>query len=139
MEEADGDQFTLSEGPVLPVALPFNLGLTVLSEFAIPSKIVSRKFTFGTTNSKRFSTAAVEVELETTSKFDTIVNVQNPDSSEIYDTFEGYGPEDYLRRMSVGKRGLSADLTLQTVSGRPIFKSISIDATNVGRYEKSEH
>lgn len=137
-EEKDGDELTLGTGPVLNIGLPFSLSNTVVSQYNINSKIKTRKFSFGTTNSKRFSTAAVEVELENTSKFNTVVNVYNADSVETYDTFEDIGPEDYIRRMSIGKRGLSADITLTTISGRPIYKSVSIDATSAGRYEKSE-
>lgn len=138
MEEKNGDELTLGTGPVLSIALPFSLSISTVSQYPIPSKIKTRKYTFGTSNSKRYSTASVEVDLETTSKIETIISVQNPDSTETYDTFEGVGSEDYIRRMTIGKRGISAEITVFANSGRPIYKGVSIDATGGGRYEKSE-
>jgi len=136
-ENTDGDEVGSFTGVILPKTLPFSLTSDV-SKFPIQMLMKTRKFTYGTTQEKRYSSAAVEFEFETNSSTKITANVYNPDVHEIIDFFNGVGPQDYVRRNGIGKRGFACDLIIEGLSGRPIIKSVSVDANLSGRLTKSE-
>ena len=139
MEESSlGDEVSFGFGVALPHALPFQLNQINNTAYPINMSMTTRKFSFGSTREKRYSGVAIEVEFPVTSSMETAVTVYNPDGIETIDKFQNFGPEDYVRRVGVSKRGFAADVTISSLSGRPIIKSLSIDATLGGRLNKSE-
>jgi hypothetical protein len=106
--------------------------------YSVKGQIKSRKFTFGNTNEKRFSSTALELEFNTNCAIKTLVKVYNPDATEVVDEYTDSGNNDAIRRVAIGKRGFAADVTVSTLDGQPTLKSMSIDATLSGRLTKSE-
>ena len=106
--------------------------------YPVRGSIKSRKFTYGTSHEKRFSSTAVELEYDGNCAVETLVTIYSPDSESITDTFTASGQEESIRRVAIGKRGFAADITINTLDGQPIIKSMSIDATAGGRLTKSE-
>jgi hypothetical protein len=148
-ENAVGDDVDALGITVLPAQLgatglpaPNNYGFylnTMARRFyPVQGSIKSRKFTYGTSHEKRFSSTAVELEYDGNCAIETLVTVYSPDSEAITDTFTSSGQEESIRRVAIGKRGFAADITINTLDGQPIIKSMSIDATTGGRLTKSE-
>lgn len=106
--------------------------------YSVKGEIKSRKFTFGNTNEKRFSSTALELEFDNNCAIRTSVKVYNPDATEVIDEYTDSGQNDAVRRVAIGKRGFAADVTVSTLDGQPTLKSMSIDATLSGRLTKSE-
>lgn len=137
-ENEEGDEVGNGTGVLLPVNLDFYLSAVKSSSYPINMEMRTRKFTYNTTTEKKFSSLAVECEYVTPSSMSITSTVYNPDSHETADFFSGFGPQDYIRRAGINKRGFACDVTIRTQAGRPIVKSVSIDASMSGRLNKSE-
>jgi hypothetical protein len=106
--------------------------------FTVKGSIRTRKFTYGNSQEKRFASTAVELSFNGNCAIETKATVYSPDSVSVLDTFTSSGNEEIIRRVAIGKRGFAADLTINTLDGQPVIKSISVDATAGGRLTKSE-
>jgi hypothetical protein len=150
MEENEaGDEVDANGITVLPAQLSatglaapndfgFYLDTAARRFYPVVGSIRSRKFTYGSSNEKRFSSAAVELAFDGNCSVETKVTVYSPDSDETIDTFNISGKNEAIRRVAIGKRGFAADVTIKTLDGQPIIKSMSVDATAGGRLIKSE-
>lgn len=150
MEESEtGDEIDAVGITVLPALLgatglpaPDDYGFYLDTQakrfYPVKGQITSRKFTYANTNEKRFSSTALELEFNGNCAVTTSVKVYNPDANEVVDNFTDSGNKEVIRRVAIGKRGFAADITVNTLNGQPVLKSMSIDATASGRLTKSE-
>jgi hypothetical protein len=125
-------------GLAAPNDFGFYLDTTARRFYPVKGSIKSRKFTYGSSHEKRFSSTAVELAYDGNCAVETRVTVYSPDSESVTDTFTASGTEESIRRVSIGKRGFAADVTINTLDGMPVIKSMTIDATTGGRLTKSE-
>jgi hypothetical protein len=124
----------------LPYPNDYGFYLDTLAKrfFTVKGSIRTRKFTYGNSQEKRFASTAVELSFDGNCAIETKATVYSPDSVSVVDTFTSSGNEEVIRRVAIGKRGFAADLTINTLDGQPVIKSISVDATAGGRLTKSE-
>ena len=148
-DSVNGDEINTTGGASLPIVLgqtglpaPNDYGFylnTINSRtFPVRGKFTTRKFTYARSDEKRFSSTSLEVAYDGPIAVKTTVTLYSPDSVGVVDQFSGSGVEDVVRRVAIGKRAFAADVTVETVTGQPIFRSMSIDATASGRLTKSE-
>lgn len=148
-DSVNGDEINTTGGAGLPIVLgqtglpaPNDYGFylnTINSRtFPVRGKLITRKFTYGKSDEKRFSSTSLEVAYDGPIAVKTTVTLYSPDSVGVVDQFSGSGVQDVVRRVAIAKRAFAADVTVETLTGQPIFRSMSIDATASGRFTKSE-
>jgi len=97
----------------------------------------TRRYEFNSLQDKRFSTIAVDMDFEQTGSVETSVYTHNPDSYKVLDTTSSYNSEDKTSTFPVRKVAIGIDVEFKSLSGRPIIKSVAVEASRVGRNVKN--
>jgi hypothetical protein len=146
MEELNFDEFgevstNISFANFTFEGIPFNsfqLTPTIYESRPIEGYAKTRRFEFNTLEDKRFSSVAIDLDFQEGGAIQTAVNTYNPDTYKLVDKTSSNYEEDYTRSFPVRKVAVGADVEIKTLYGRPIVRSIFIDATAVGRDTKNK-
>ena len=146
MEELNFDEFgevstSISFANFTSEGIPFSsfqLTPTTYESRPIEGYAKTRRFEFNTLEDKRFSSVAIDLDFPESGAMQTAVNTYNPDSYKLVDKTSSNSQEDATRSFPVRKVAVGADVEFKTLYGRPIIRSILIDATAVGRDTKNK-
>jgi hypothetical protein len=99
----------------------------------VDGQILTRRYNFKTFDEKRFSGLQSDFVLNQGDDMTISVVITNPDTTVQLIRFGATADEDKTVRTRIGRRGYSADILFQSLAGRPILRSYSLDATVTGR------
>lgn len=131
-EELEYDEYGAIEGvPILDMVndrprLPFSLGELKFKENQIESKLVTRRYVFGTFKDKRFSSAEIDFEFDAGTGVKTFALVQNPDSTTLIDNHGSPSDNDETRRSPIRKIGTGVQLSFVATNLRPTIRSAAV-------------
>jgi len=131
-EELEYDEYGAIEGvPILDMVndkprLPFVLGELKFKENQIESKLVTRRYVFGTFKDKRFSSAEIDFEFDAGTAIKTFALVQNPDSTTLIDNYGSPSDDDETRRIPLRKIGTGVQLSFVATNLRPTIRSAAV-------------
>jgi len=141
LEEEDYDEINDGTGtPVLGTATLGTTGGATSATFVegaatipVDGQILTRRYNFKTFDEKRFSGLQSDFVLNQGDDMTISVVITNPDTTVQLIRFGATADEDKTVRTRIGRRGYSADILFQSLAGRPILRSYSLDATVTGR------
>ena len=139
-EELDVDQFGNTVNGVSinnGVSLPFTLIEEQYENQPIAGFAKTRRYIFGTLEDKRFVSGSLDMLFEGNGSAVTSAVTYNPDTIKTVDISTSNYTEDKTRNFPIRKVATGCDLEINTTSGRPIIRSIGIEATIVGRNTKN--
>lgn len=115
-EDGDDSPVTGSTSAVTPVA----------------GKLKTRRFAFDTMNAKRFNRVLADVVLPNAAQIRVTADTYNPDKTE--ELVPGLTnmtgtQEDYALKLPIRRKAHQADITIETLAGRPEIRSLSVEAT----------
>lgn len=145
MEEQDFDEFgnsvgSLSFGDYDATGIPFDFKFKQADYESqqIKGYAKTRRYEFNTLQDKRFSTITVDMDFEETGAVQTAAYSYNPDSYKILDTTSASNAEDKTNTFPVRKVAVGLDVEIKSITGRPIIRSILVEANPVGRNIKNK-
>jgi hypothetical protein len=106
--------------------LPFSLGQLEFKQNQISSKLITRRYVFGTFKDKRFSSAEIDFEFDAGTAIKTFALVQNPDSSSAIDNYGSPTNNDETRRIPLRKIGTGVQLSFVATNKRPTIRSAAV-------------
>ena len=132
LEEAVNDEFeVLTNNPVIPFVLPAVINTSYL-QHSVAGQVLTRRYHFGSFAEKRFSSARMDFSLNAGDSVQVTAIASNPDSSQVVLSFGSGTDEDYTKRVRIAQRGAGVDLLVESVTGRPTIRGLSVDAAIVG-------
>jgi hypothetical protein len=106
---------------------------------AIAGKLVTRAYTLGNQEVKRWRRGQLGANTVASDKFKIKVNTLDPDASETVLTHTATGTEEALFRFGTGRtRGYGAQVEIQVSIGTPSFRHVSLDAISDGLNIRAE-
>jgi len=106
---------------------------------AIAGKLVTRAYTLGNQEVKRWRRGQLGANTVASDKFKVKVNTLDPDASETVLTHTATGTEEALFRFGTGRiRGYGAQVEIQVSIGTPSFRHVSLDAIANGLNIRAE-
>jgi len=106
---------------------------------AIAGKLVTRAYTLGNQEVKRWRRGQLAVNTVNNDAFTIKVNTLDPDKSETVLSHTASGTEEALLRFGTGRtRGYGAQVEINVTSGRPSFRHVSLDAIQDGANIRTE-
>lgn len=139
-EEKDVDEFGNTVNGVLinnGISFPFTLIQEQYQNQPIDGFAKTRRYIFNTFEDKRFATGSIDMVFEGNGSAVTSAVTYNPDTTKTVDISTSNTAEDKTRNFPIRKVATGCDLEINTTSGRPIIRSIGIEATIVGRNTKN--
>lgn len=141
MEELNKDEFgeyttSLSFADFTSDGIPFSsfqLTPTNYESRPINGYAKTRRYEFNTLLDKRYASVSTDLDFEEGGAIQTAINTYNPDSYRVVDKTSSSAEEDKTRSFPVRKVAVGADVEFTSLYGRPVIKSVTIDATLVGR------
>lgn len=112
------------------VSAVFTLGA---DEIAVDGQTISRRFAFKTFDEKRFSGLQTDFDLTAGDRVRLTAIVTNPDQEAELIDFTSTTDEDKTIRTRIARRGYALDIKMESITGRPILRSMAVDATVSGR------
>jgi hypothetical protein len=96
----------------------------------VPGRMVTRRYSMGTLNSKRFLRVLADVTLPAGGELSISANVANPDRTIALATLENTSAaeEDYTLKAGVRAKGHYAELEIVTSGMRPEITTVSLEA-----------
>ena len=106
---------------------------------AIAGKLVTRAYTLGNQNVKRWRRGQLGVNTVASDAFNIKVNTLDPDKSETVLSHTADSTEEALLRFGTGRtRGYGAQVEINVTAGTPSFRHISLDAIADGLNIRTE-
>jgi hypothetical protein len=106
---------------------------------AIAGKLVTRAFTLGNQNVKRWRRGQLGVNTVASDAFNIKVNTLDPDSSTTVLTHTASGTEEALLRFGTGRtRGYGAQVEINVTAGCPSFRHVNLEAISDGLNARRE-
>jgi len=106
---------------------------------AIAGKLVTRAYTLGNQNVKRWRRGQLGVNTVASDAFNIKVNTLDPDKSETVLSHTADSTEEALLRFGTGRtRGYGAQVEINVTSGCPSFRHVSLDAIADGLNIRTE-
>ena len=102
-------------------------------DIPIDGQVISRRFSFKTFDEKRFSGLQTDFDLTAGDRVRLTAVVVNPDQEAELIDFTSATDEDKTIRTRIGRRGYALDIKMESIAGRPILRSMAVDATVSGR------
>lgn len=141
MEELNKDEFgeyttSLSFADFTSDGIPFSsfqLTPTNYESRPINGYAKTRRYEFNTLLDKRYASVSTDLDFEEGGAIQTAINTYNPDSYRVVDKTSSSVEEDKTRSFPIRKVAVGADVEFTSLYGRPVIKSVTIDATLVGR------
>ena len=145
LEEYDFDEYgepisSLSFGDYDARGIPFDFKFKIADYESqqIKGYAKTRRYEFNSLQDKRFSTITVDMDFEQTGSVQTAAYSYNPDSYKILDTTSASNAEDKTNSFPVRKVAVGLDVEIKSITGRPIIRSILVEANPVGRNIKNK-
>lgn len=145
MEELDYDEFGESVGSIsfanyTDKGIPFEFKFQSSSYESrqIQGYAKTRRYEFNTLQDKRFSTLTVDMDFAEIGSLQTACYTYNPDSYKILDATSAYSAEDKTNTFPVRKVAVGMDIEFKSIDGRPIIRSIVLEANQTGRNIKNK-
>jgi hypothetical protein len=129
-----------ADSPEIPEGIPldFYLEPSVYQYSTIRGYALTRRYSFNNLQKKRFTSIATDLDFESIGTVQTSISTYNPDTLSVLDIASTSVAENQTRTFPVRKVSVGLDVELITLSGRPIIKSIVVEATSIGRTIKNE-
>ena len=109
------------------------------AQTAIAGKLVTRAYTLGNQNVKRWRRGQLGVNTVASDAFNIKVNTLDPDKSETVLSHTADSTEEALLRFGTGRtRGYGAQVEINVTSGCPSFRHVSLDAIADGLNIRTE-
>jgi hypothetical protein len=106
---------------------------------AIAGKLVTRAYTLGNQEVKRWRRGQLGVNTVASDAFNIKVNTLDPDASETVLSHTASGTEEALLRFGTGRtRGYGAQVEINVTAGTPSFRHVSLDAIADGLNIRAE-
>ena len=106
---------------------------------AIAGKLVTRAYTLGNQNVKRWRRGQIGVNTVNNDAFNIKVNTLDPDKSETVLSHTADSTEEALLRFGTGRtRGYGAQVEINVTAGTPSFRHVSLDAIADGLNIRTE-
>ena len=106
---------------------------------AIAGKLVTRAYTLGNQEVKRWRRGQLGVNTVNNDAFNIKVNTLDPDASTTVLSHTASGTEEALLRFGTGRtRGYGAQVEINVTAGRPSFRHVSLDAIQDGLNMRTE-
>jgi hypothetical protein len=106
---------------------------------AIAGKLVTRAYTLGNQNVKRWRRGQLGVNTVNNDAFNIKVNTLDPDKSETVLSHTADSEEEALLRFGTGRtRGYGAQVEINVTAGTPSFRHVSLDAIADGLNIRAE-
>jgi hypothetical protein len=145
LEEYDFDEYgqpigSLSFADYGELGIPFDFKFKIADYESqqIKGYAKTRRYEFNSLQDKRFSTITVDMDFEQTGSVQTAAYAYNPDSYKILDTTSADNAEDKTNSFPVRKVAVGLDVEIKSITGRPIIRSILVEANPVGRNVKNK-
>jgi hypothetical protein len=145
LEEYDFDEYgqpvnSLSFADYGELGIPFDFKFKIADYESqqIKGYAKTRRYEFNSLQDKRFSTITVDMDFEQTGSVQTAAYSYNPDSYKILDTTSADNAEDKTNSFPVRKVAVGLDVEIKSITGRPIIRSILVEANPVGRNIKNK-
>ncbi len=105
----------------------------------INGKIVTRRYTHGNNQIKKFNRLQADLDMPADSTLEITAITQNPDSELLVKTVSNSGTtlEDSLVRASIPKRGYGVSIQVETTKGRPEIRGLNTEAIDKFRGTRS--
>jgi len=128
------------DSPEIPEGIPldFYLEPSVYQYTTIRGYALTRRFMFNTLQDKRFTSISTDLDFSSVGAVQTSIKTYNPDTTSVLDIASTTSMEDKTRIFPVRKIAVGLDVELTTLSGRPIIKSVVVEATQIGRTTKNK-
>ena len=139
-EETNVDEFGNTVNGVLindGVSLPFLLIEEQFQNQVIDGFVKTRRYTFGTLEDKRFVSGGIDMLFDGSGSAVTSAVTYNPDTTKTVDISTSGNTEDVTRNFPIRKVATGCDLEITTTGGRPIIRTIVMEATIIGRNTKN--
>ena len=108
-------------------------------ETAIAGKLVTRAFTLGNQDVKRWRRGQLGVNTVASDAFNIKVNTIDPDSSTTVLSHTASGTEEALLRFGTGRtRGYGAQVEINVTAGCPSFRHVNLEAIANGLNARRE-
>ena len=145
LEEYDFDEYgqpisSLSFADYGELGIPFDFKFKIADYESqqINGYAKTRRYEFNSLQDKRFSTITVDMDFEQVGSVQTAAYSYNPDSYKILDTSSASNAEDKTNTFPVRKVAVGLDVEIKSITGRPIIRSILVEANPVGRNIKNK-
>ena len=145
MEELDYDEFGESVGSISfanyndkGIPFEFKFQSSSYESKQIQGYARTRRYEFNTLQDKRFSTLAVDMDFAEVGSLQTACYTYNPDTYKILDSTSAYSAEDKTNTFPVRKVAVGMDVEFKSIDGRPIIRSVVIEANQTGRNIKNK-
>ena len=119
------------------VSLPFTLIEAQYESQVIDGFLKTRRYTFGTLEDKRFTSGTIDMLFDGSGSAATSAVTYNPDTTKTVDISTSNNTEDVTRNFPIRKVATGCDLEITTTGGRPIIRTIGMEATIIGRNTKN--
>lgn len=139
-EEINVDEFGNTVNGVLinnGISLPFQLIEEQYESSVVGGFAKTRRYTFGTLEDKRFVSGGIDMLFDGNGSAVTSAVTYNPDTTKIVDISASNNTEDVTRNFPIRKVATGCDLEITTTGGRPIIRTIVMEATIIGRNTKN--
>jgi hypothetical protein len=129
-----------ADNPEIPEGIPlsFYLEPSVYQYTTIRGYALTRRYSFNTLQDKRFTTISTDLDFSSVGTVQTSIITYNPDTTSVLDIASTSSAEDKTRIFPVRKVAVGLDVELTTLFGRPIIKSVVVEATQIGRTTKNK-
>ncbi len=121
--------------PDLRVFLQENSGFV---KTPIQAEVITRRYTFNNNSDKRYSNVETEMDCPAGSNVKTTAVVTNPDTNTILEDFYAPLSEDYSRRNPIRKMGTGLQIKYEMSYFRPNIRSLTINASQQSKTNRSE-
>ena len=134
-EEGDVDELgETTGGALLSFTLPQLLTEANYQATPIPGRLRSRTYRWGAfARHVRAGEARLTVAPGDAGTMTLTVRTPDRDEYEASRTFDGNGDNDTAARKRCGRRGLEAEIEINTTAGRPLVRTLSVEMTAAGR------
>jgi len=145
MEELDSDEFGEAVGSISfanytdrGIPFEFKFKSSSYESKQIQGYAKTRRYEFGSLQDKRFSTLTVDMDFPEVGSLQTAVYSYNPDSYKVLDATSAYSAEDKTNTFPVRKVAVGLDVEFKSIDGRPIIRSVLVEANPTGRNIKNK-
>ncbi len=121
--------------PEIPEGIPleFSLETAVYNSSIIRGYAKTRRYIFNSLQDKRFVSVNTDIKFDDIGAIKTDIVTYNPDTRLTLDTVSSQSVGDNTRRFPIRKIAVGCELDFASLSGRPIIRSVSIEAQAIGR------
>jgi hypothetical protein len=121
--------------PSIPEGIPlsFQFKSATYNNAEIRGYAKTRRYIFSTLLDKRFVSVHTDIKFDSIGSMQTDVVTYNPDTRLTVDTVSSASSGDNTRRFPIRKVAVGCELDFASLSGRPIVRTVTVEAQAIGR------